>query len=311
MIGTEEYKTLLLRNEVSIKLDDLTSLIKSSSLSYEVRQFSNEVMETEPGFVFKLRQAQDLKRRTDEVYKNYKTQTHSDVEVMDYLEMGRRILKGEDIPGDRRDIMSILGKVKDLLNSKDIKRQQAIDELKRTYQAVCEQIVQCEDGMKRAIQNGTGHSKDSMVYRDSAREYSRCKNKLTLLRQQQEQLNGKLQKLDDIENVRRFTEMQDSINKASQHAIGNDTENERILAKAGLYMEKAKQDAQYDSSFGRSLYEQAEANAVPQTDSEFDAAVAQNERRVSIMNATGIDQEQQQLDDEFAALTGNADKAEN
>ena len=187
----------------------------------------------------------------------------------------------------------------------------AIDELKRTYQAVCEQIVQCEDGMKRAIQNGTGHSKDSMAYRDSAREYSRCKNKLTLLRQQQEQLNGKLQKLDDIENVRKFTEMQDSINKASQHAIGNDTENERILAKAGLYMEKAKQDAQYDSSFGRSLYEQAEANAGPQTDSEFDAAVAQNERRVSIMNATGIDQEQQQLDDEFAALTGNADKTEN
>ena len=311
MKSAEEYKTLLLRNEVSIKLDDLTSLIKSSSLSYEVRQFSNEVMETEPGFVFKLKQAQDLKRRTDEVYKSYRAQTKDDVEVMDYLEVGRRILKGEDMPtGDRRDIVSILGKVKELFNSKDIKRQQAIDALKRTYQAVSEEIVQCEDGMKRAIQNGTGHSKDSMVYRDSAREYNRCKNKLTLLRQQQDQLNGKLQKLDDIENVRLFTEMQESINKASQSAIGSETEHERMLAKAGLYMEKAKQDAQYDSTYGRTLYEQAEANAIPQTDSEFDAAVAQNERRVSMMNAAGINQEEQ-TDDEFAALTGNADKAEN
>lgn len=309
MYNSEDYKTLLLRNEISLRLDDLVTLIKSSSLSYEIRQFSNEVMETEPGFVFKRQQAKMLKKKTDDIYRRYRSRVCNDIELMNYLEGARSILKGEEITSEG-SIMSLLNNLKNLINSKEIKRQQAAEELKRAYENVCDQIVQCEDGMRRAVQNGTGHSKDSMVYRDSAREYSRCKNKLALLRQQQDQLSAKLQKLNDIENVRVFNQMEETIKKASQSAIGNDAENERILAKAGLYMEQARQDAQYDNMYGQNLYEQAEANAVPQADSEFDAAVAQNERRASIMDAAGVEMKSSQIEDEFASLTGNAIKAE-
>ena len=189
MYSSEDYKTLLLRNEISITLDDLISLIKSSSLSYEIRQFSNEVMETEPGFVFKYKQAKALKQKTEEVYRHYRSRVCSDIELMDYLDEAKSILKGKEITSEG-SIMSLFNNLKNLIKGKEIRRQQAIEELKQTYESVCDQIVQCEDGMKRAIQNGTGHSKDSMIYRDSAREYSRCKNKLVLLRQQQDQLSA-------------------------------------------------------------------------------------------------------------------------
>ena len=303
-MNNDEYKTLLLRNQISIRLDDLTAMIKSSSLSYEVRRFSNEVMETEPGFVFKYRQAQTLRRRTDEAYRQYeRPQTRSDTEIMNFLSEGRAILKGEDIPngGNRMSFF------KNLFSSKDLKRQQGRDTIESTYNKVCQQIAECEAGMQRAIQNGTGHSKDSMVYRDSAREYSRCKNQLVLLHQQLEQLTAALKKLDDIDNVRLFNQTQETISEAQTRAMGNQKENERELAKAGLYMEKARQEAQYNGQFGQSLYEAADTNAIPQMDSEFDAAVAQNELRKIALEADPTAQ-QATLEDEFAKLTGQTDQ---
>ncbi len=303
MYDKKEYETLLARNQISLMLDDMAAMTPGSSLAYDLREFSGEIMQIEPGFVFNLDQAKALRKRTDEAYKDMKQRGVNEVELMNYLSEARNILKGENIPnGGNR-----MGFFRKIFNSKEIKQQESRETLELQYKEVCAKVMNCEQVMQRAIEKGAGHAKDSMVYRDSAREYSNAKNQLTLLRKQQEHLDALLTKINQIDTVKTFNKTQEIINNAGYTAMGNEKDNDMALTKATLNMEKMKDSIEDISLFGQELYDSAEMTSLPHVDSEFDAQVAKQEVRRAAVGLSSANAPQAEPLDEFAAAVSKAE----
>ena len=310
MINKDDYKILQLRNETSLCLDDLVALVVNSTLAYQLRVFSSEVMELTPGFTFNMKQATKLRDMTSKTLKQYKANAIGDVELMNYQSDAHTILKGEtlQIGGNQ---MSFL---KNIFQGKKEKMKSAMDKLESDYQDVCSKISACEEKMEQCIRDSRGQRPDSAVYRNNERAYASAKNELALWRKQELQLRKALDEAGRIELVERFAEQEKAIADRIGVVFGDDKKREEKLAKAELQSERIAGITSKVEGFGESLFSEADeyANSAV-TNSEFGAMVAADERRQSMLDGFGAAvasaaEEPAAPKSEFAALVGEPAK---
>jgi len=284
MINKDDYRILQLRNETSLCLDDLVALVVNSTLAYQLRAFSGEVMELTPGFTFNMKQATKLRDLTSKTLKQYRANAIGDVELMNYQSDAHTILKGEtlQIGGNQ---MSFL---KGIFQGKEDKKKAALDKLERDYQEVCSKISACEEKMELCVRDSSGQRPDSAAYRNNERTYFSAKNELSLLKKQEVQLRKALDEAGRIELVKRFAEQEKQIAQKIGVVFGNDKEREEMLARAELSSERIADTTSKVEGFGSTLFSEADAYAnSASTNSEFGAMVAASERRQSMMDSFG------------------------
>ena len=307
----KDYKRIVrYRNEASITLDDLVALIRNSTLANDLRLFSDEVMELKPGFAFTLKQAQDLKNLTSQTLKQYKSHVIGDDELMSYHSKAQMILQGkEQMNGGRQ--MGILNKI---IHGKEIKRQTKVDDLQQRFSTVRNQIMTCEQEMNRCVKESRGLAPDSMKYRDNERNYVANKNKLILLRKQEEMLQRTLDEVVRRDTIKEFSGTQEAISKAANVVLGDIKETEMFVAGIEVGSEKIRNTLDQSEGLGTNLFEEEEA-AAARTDSGFGALVAAEERKQTSMESAGMTQEEiQKIDEEarseFASIVDAAEKEE-
>ena len=284
MFSHDNEKILRLRNETSLCLDDLVALVINSALALRLREFSDEIMEMTPGFAFSLKQAKALRDLTADTLKQYASHTIRDVDLMNYFSNARAVLKDEQISNGGNKMG-----LKDLLfHGKERRQQESMNEVERQYKEICEQILACEETMERCMDAADGHSPDSMVYRNSEREYSRAENELTMLRQQEVNLSKALEVAGRIELVRRFRDREKRIAQSIQSLLGNSADQERALAEIEQATGQIEGKLSETANYGDEVFRKAEeAASSSRTDSNFGAKMAARERRKSMAETDG------------------------
>ncbi len=305
MEDREYNKIIKSRNEASIMLDDLVALIRNSTLANDLRLFSDEVMELKPGFAFTMRQADALKNLTAQTLKQYKSHAISDDELMNYQSKAQLILQGKNQMNGGRQ-MGIKDKIGEIVHGKEIKKQKKVDELQQRFDNVRNQIVFCEQEMKRCVKESKGLAPDSMKYRDNERTFVANKNKLVLLRKQEEMLQRTLDEVVRRDTIKEFSGAQEEISKAADVVLGNVKETEMFVANIEVGGEKLKYALDQSEGLGTNLFEEEEITSA-KTDSGFGTLVAAEERKQTSMESAGMTQEEidkidEEAKSEFAAF---------
>lgn len=306
MYSKNDGKITLLRNEASIFIDDLVALVVNSAVAYQLREFSSEVMEQTPGFTFNLSQAKNLRDLARKTYKQYKAGDITDVDLMSFPPEARTILKGdsETLQNGGKQ-MGIFNK---LLHGKEIKKQEAVAKTENEYQAVCKDIMTCQEKMDRCIKESRGQAPDSAVYRNNERVYSTEKKRMTLLRQKEATLRKILQDADRIKLIEEFGEWQASLATDTAMIFGNEKDLDKLMIKAQMQSDRNSELASRYENFGEDLFTSAEETAeASRASDEFSSQVAAEERRQTLRDFADVPEEamsQTVADpaDEFSAL---------
>lgn len=292
-MGTRENEKILrLRNEISLHLDDLVSLVINSALAADLRDFSAEIMELTPGFIFGLKQASALEELTRKTLEQYEKRAMDDVDLMDYFTRARAILKGEaqtvgaqQIGGAIMGILSLLDSKQKKLN----KLKEQYRELERRYNEVCGRISALEDEKERCISAAEGHSPDSTVYRNSERAYSSADNKQLLLKQQEVKLKEILEDVDQQITLMEHAKDQDDIIKLADTAMGDEKTRIETIAKVESNNDKLNDKLNSARGFADGILQQAQQDtSATRTDSVFGAKVAAKERRRAMLQNEGV-----------------------
>lgn len=276
MANKDNYRILLLRNEVSLCLDDLVSLVVNSTLASQLRTFSSEVMELTPGFTFNMKKAVNLRDLTRKTLKQYAAHSITDVDLMNYFSEAHNIIKGETLQSGG----SHMGIFDKLLHGKEIKQKENLDKLEREYQDVCNQIAACRERMATCVAQCKGQDPTSRIYRDSERAWSSAKNELTLLEKQEAQLRQGLDTAREMFMIKDYAEKQKEFGKTIGSVLGDSKKSSLYVADAEL--QTSKIDGQLDSfsGLGDTLFQSmSESTRAPITNSEFGAQVAAEEHR--------------------------------
>ena len=176
--------------------------------------------------------------------------------------------------------MGIMDKLPFGKKRKEQKQNEAMHELELKYQQVSRQITELEKKQEQAKEKATGQAPGSPKFMEAQREWNQCKKLLGIYRSTQAQLQGKLAKIDDVRNIRDFTNSMNEINKISSTVLDSDTENEELLDEAMVMLSKAQDDAKYDGNFAHELYDNLSSNASGnEINDEFATLVAKNEER--------------------------------
>ena len=268
-----------LRNEASLDIDDMTALVVNSTLALRLRDFSREVMEKAPGFAFTRKQARRLKELTQKTLRQYEARTISDGDLMNYIGDARMILKdeGQENGGIKVD----LGK---LFPSKERKARESRDNLERKYAEIQKTIQNCEEIMERAKAESVGHAKTSQVYKNNLRAYTKAKNEMLLAQKQEEQLFTALDAASKAELIKKFNDDAKKLGKDIGIAVGD--QNTRDQNAAAYEVNTGKIDDLLDGAgdFGDTIFTKTESKF---GDDEFDAGVADFERRKTMMEDLG------------------------
>ena len=269
-------KIVKCRNEASIILDDLIALIRNGTLAGALRLFSGQIMDLKPGFAFTLKQARALKSLTGKILRQYKAHKIGDEELMDYQSKARMILQGkEQLNGGRQ--MGITGKIDKFIHWKEFKQQESVDTLQQEYNNVWNQILACDQEMKRCVNESKNLPPDSMKYRDNERNYVANKNTMIMLRKQLVNLQGFLDEVERRKTIKQMSDMQDIINKATNVVLKDTKDTQRHVANIEVGSDDFKNALEDSQGLGADLFK-TEA-LPPQTDSEFGALVAAEERK--------------------------------
>ncbi len=300
----ENDRILEMRNETSLAVDDLAALVVNSALADDLRRLSEEIMEMNPGFAFTARQARELRDLTRQTLKQYAARAARNETLMDYCSRARTILKG--------DYNSLNGGVKmgllnNLLHGKENRQKETLLETERQYREICNRIQNCQEEMSRAIRNSTAVPPNSQAYRNNERAYSRAKEELKLLTQNEAHLSRVLESAGRIELLKQFRELQKDINKKSDVLLGSDKDRGMLEAGAELEREKTRNKLDKLEGFGSSIFDAEEEG--PRTNSEFGAAVAERARLDAVLEGAGVavpEAESSAEPDSFAAMVNAA-----
>lgn len=285
MLNKNDYAVLLLRNEASLCLDDLTALVTNSTLAFQLRAFSSEIMEMTPGFTFGLKEAKALKKLTADTLRQYQRKEITDVDLMNYVPSANSIIKGETHKNGG-DQMSIKDMMHNFINRKDIKKQEAMNKLEQGYREVCEQILELEAEMKRCVAAAKGNAPSSAAYRESERAYNRAESKLKLLKNQEAQLGKVLEEAGRRKLIEQYADEMKAIASNTNLVLGDDAKLSRSVAEAEFNVEKTEATLARNEGIGESLFAALTEDS-PKTNSAFGAAVAADERRDAIFESLG------------------------
>lgn len=282
MAGGEKDRILQLRNQTSLKLDDLAALVVNSALFLDLRFFSEEIMELKPGFAFTLKQAEALKNLTEKVFSQYKKKAVGDSGLMNYLADAKSILRDE-AKANGGGQMSFLT---DLFHRGEIRKKEEQAKLERDYKALWGEILSCEREMAQCITESKGCAPDSMVYRSNERKYSIAKKKLALLRKQEKQMNDVIEQTTLINLIEEYGKVERELANKTGILFGSDESREKALATAETDENKVNQGISAVRDYGGSLFESPEEETA-RPSSEFSAKVAASERRDAMMETSG------------------------
>lgn len=288
MAHDEKDKILHLRNEISLCLDDLAAQVVNSSLASNIRRFSTEIMELEPGFTFGLSQARSLMDETRKTEKQYRAKAIDDTALMDYLNEAQSILKGETIPPDRRvNFMGILNRVihKEAYKENELKKK--IKELESECAKIDGMAENLRKEMKRCVDSSKNRAPDSPEYRTNERKYNAAKNELALVSIQSKNLNKMLEEAErELQLIRHGNAMKHQKEVADQVLV-DPNKLEKKVGEAEITDRKIKDRLEESGSIGSSLFEMSEPEV--RLDSPFAAEVAASERRDAMMEMAGVD----------------------
>ena len=177
--------------------------------------------------------------------------------------------------------------LKSIFSRKEEKRQEAFNQLKLNMNEINNQISACEDEMTRCVESSKGLSRDSAKYRDNERAYVNAKNKLILLRKQQQQLEKLLDQAEKQQMITDHSKWMEGIGHTADVVLGSGEDAIRRAAEAEergkLFGEKMEQF----SGLGDSLFEEPVSEGHI-ADSEFGAQVTSAERRQSLLESAGV-----------------------
>ena len=306
MAGKDDYEILCVRNYISLCIDDLAALAINSTLAFDLRQFSAEVMNLHPGFAFSLKQAKALKKATETTLGQYRKHIINDGDVMNYIANARTILMGNQMEMGG----SQMGFLHRITHRKEIEKQQSRQELDRQYAEVLRQIEECEAMKNSSIKAASGYDRNSAIYRQSEREYKKAKDKLILLNKQESKLRESLEAIDRVHDLETFRKQQDTIIRATETALGSDEDVVRTVARVDQGSSKHSQKMSNMRDYTDSMFVENEDEAF-RPDDDFSAAVAGEDRRKAAKESAGAafsDQHGQSSDSasEFFSLV-NAD----
>lgn len=287
MAGNENDRILRLRNETSLYLDDLVALVVNSSLSFDLRLFSGEIMEMRPGFAFSLKQAKTLRDMTQKILEQYRAQAIQDSDLMNYLSNAKMILKNGEQKNEGGKQMSIFNK---LLHGKEIKQQETLEKLEQSYKDICEKILSCENDMARCIENARGCAPESLTYRNNERIYNNASNKLKLLTKQEKQMREILERAEQVSLVKDFKEQQEELKQVMGIVLGSGESMSRVIAEINNNDDKIKEKLSGFEELDVMMAEEPEETV--RHESEFGVQVASSERRRELMNAAGVTEEE-------------------
>ena len=284
-MNDENYKIMLLRNETSLFLDDLVALVVNSTMAFNLRNFSSEVMELTPGFAFNLKQAKKLREATQKTLKQYQAKTITDGDLMNFLADARTILKNDDMLRGE-SIVGFIKPITKLFQGKKQREQESMDSLERKYENVCQEMLSCEEEMARCVEASNGHPRDSMEYRTNARTYNRKKDELTLLRRQEQILSQSLDVATRKKLIDQFKDREKDILRDTNIVLGGETDFETAVDELATIDDQIRSRTSRFKSAGSELFSEAESYTDHAFD-EFDAEVAARERREDLIRDAG------------------------
>ena len=283
-MANNEDKILHLRNEISLYVDDLAAQVVNSSLAFNIRRFSDEIMELKPGFTFDLKQAKALREQTLKTVKQYVAKAIDDNALIEYLSDAQSILKGEIGHGGGTS-MGILDK---WLHNDDYKVKQLTEVIKkqeRDFKKVCEEIQAYDAEMKRCIEASRTCAPDSWEYRNNERKYNGAKEGKVLKKREAENINKAL-----TQSVRELQLIQHKMateEEAKNTPPVSSDDLEKIIATISGNQETLDDVAGTKADIIGGIMQETETETRP--DSEFARMVAAEQRRQDTMELSGLD----------------------
>ena len=277
-------EALVLRNQASLLIDDLVCLVDSSTIAFDLRAFSEEVMELKPGFGFDFSQAKQLKKLAEQTLNDYKRQKISDEQLMNFCGEARMIIRGQSPRNGGKKIMGFFDKI---LHGKEIEKQESKSKLERRYREVGDQIVANEKIMRQAVADSANLAPNSREYRDNEFAYDKAKQKLTALQKEEKILRKALSDIDNVELVKEYADAVKAIDKNLSAVIGKDDDLDRTITSAEMADENLTKKHSQLSGIGSFILSSDEEEEAPRTNSAFGAEVAAESRRKAMLEEAG------------------------
>ncbi len=308
MYSKDDYKILELRNATSLCLDDLVALVINSALANDIRELSGKVMGMTPGFTFDHRRAKNLRELTIKNYKRYKDKEITDVDLMNYKREADAILRGDEaqIGGKKMKFFADLGK--DSLT----KQREAVANLERNYRKVSAEIDRCKEKMKRCVAESKGHAPESAIYRDNELTWKIENKRLTMLNKDANDLSRTLEEAKSMLLLLERDEEVKTRNRQMNAAFGDPNKISKVKARYEEEELRRKATLEVYGSVSNSVFSDMAETEEVQTDSEFGAQVAAEERRQTILDFAGVVEEETEVqetaaNDAFAAQVNGKD----
>lgn len=267
-------KILLIRNETSLYLDDLTALVVNSALAGTLRDLSRDVEEMTPDFIVDVKQIKQLKKLTKDRLEQYGAGSIGDGELSNFVTDARKIMKGEKLSVSGGKIMSF---IKEMFKGKEQKSREAQVKLEQRYEEICGKMLECQRKMANCLEECKGVSPDSMVYRKNERIYNDAKNQFAVYQKARKQLEGALDVASRARILKDYDEAQKEINSIIGVAIGNDDDLAKLIAQIEVREERNNDKIGMNMNLGDEIFNTAGLDA--DTNSAFGAALAAQDRR--------------------------------
>lgn len=295
------------RNAISLDLDDMTALTPNSAMANVLRDFSKEVMGLTPGFAFSLQQAKKLKGMTEKELAQYRRQSVSDGELMNFVSNAHALLRDEK-SWDGGNKMSSGDKLHRLLHWKETRKEDALRDAEKRLSEVYDQMLDCERIKAECIEAAKGQAPGSQAYRSNERKFKTATEKLALLKRQEASLTATLDTAERIRLVDEYNESVQAIHGVTKMLTSDVTKYEKTLASAEAVDEMIKDATDEMADYGSTLF--TEEPAETRADSEFSALVASAERRQDMQDgAAAMDGEKTtEPVSEFAKSVSDAEK---
>ncbi len=311
----EEYAALLLRNKISLLLDDLCAETTDSALAQDVRALSAQVMEQNPELTFTPKLAKSLMELTQRSIRQYKTAAEPNVAIMEYLDDARAILAGRQIENGGGSMSWLFKWIGGLFKGKEAKRieelakkAQAVKDLQGKIDKVYSEMQQLEREMDAYIRSCKGQPQDSIIFRENHRKWVGARQRLASKKQQYDELEKSLTAIDISDIATEHAKALEDIARQAGKAIENPEDLERLAAGAELAQQETGQRVDAVLGIAQAVLAHPSESEMS-SDPEFVRLVAEQERRDAIAQMAGLETPAPAtgaIDPEFARLVSDA-----
>ncbi len=279
--NTEDYEILLIRNEISIMLDDLCATIRDSVTAQDIRHFSEHVMSLTPNFTFTAEIARNLKALTEKLRKEYKPLPNSGFQISEYLNDAYDVLNGtkQQIGGKRMGLFQKIFSSKNAQREQEMAEKQAArKELNSKIDRIVAEIKDLEATMDVCVKNCAGQKPDSLSFRENHRKWEAAKQRLQSKRSLYEQLAKSLSAIDANEMLNDHVKEAKDITDATKQAIGDSSTIEENAVRLEVMTQENNALTDQINDVVSSI-SPLHSTAASVTDSEFLNMVAEQERK--------------------------------